>query len=105
MYNYIYNDGITKYTAYQYHKDRICNNIYANNYISTLKISLQRIRQENWFIEIKVYWTSTITLIHVNSCDMVKTVYTSAMITGILGPLVKWTFLKVIVYADMLDSS
>lgn len=36
MYNYIYDDGITKNTAYQYHKDRICNNIYANNYISTL---------------------------------------------------------------------
>lgn len=38
----MYNDGITKNTAYQYHKDRICNNIYANNYISTLKKYLCR---------------------------------------------------------------
>lgn len=36
---------------------------------------------------------------------MVKIVNISVMIIGILGLMVKWIFLKVIVYVDMLDLS
>lgn len=36
---------------------------------------------------------------------MVKKVNISVMIIGILGLMVKWIFLKVIVYVDMLDLS